>query len=380
VLCATDLPDKVKSAGFTPLPSRSLLLVHGHDAAAFLQGLTTANVPATAPTVGWPTGQEPIPPAIYSAFLNAQGRLLQDVFIYPVSHNNPVLSVTPDLHGAMDGNTAYIIETDHSQLETLLKWLRRYKLRSKVKFQALNRQQLGVYFAWDDGAQLPLHSDVQALVEAHVHLASDKRSPSFGTRILVSPSCSALSSIGMDSPADYTLRRYLHSLPEGPQELFPMNALIHDSSLDKANAVDFRKGCYVGQELVIRTQHTGVVRKRVVPVVVYRSEEEPPQTLIDAYRPLQAALEPGSEIWPRGEPTNSTITGGDAKARKPRSVGRIIGVIGNVGLASVRLEPMLGVGPAGEKIKDRTHDEFEVVALSQASRPWHIKAFWPSWW
>jgi folate-binding protein YgfZ len=37
--------------------------------------------------------------------------------------------------------------------------------------------------------------------------------------------------------------------------------------------VDFRKGCYVGQELTIRTYHTGVVRKRIVPVQIYNKDE-----------------------------------------------------------------------------------------------------------
>lgn len=37
--------------------------------------------------------------------------------------------------------------------------------------------------------------------------------------------------------------------------------------------VDFRKGCYVGQELTIRTYHTGVVRKRIVPIQIYKDGE-----------------------------------------------------------------------------------------------------------
>jgi folate-binding protein YgfZ len=39
--------------------------------------------------------------------------------------------------------------------------------------------------------------------------------------------------------------------------------------LELQHGVDFRKGCYVGQELTARTHHTGVVRKRVVPVLLY---------------------------------------------------------------------------------------------------------------
>ena len=38
-------------------------------------------------------------------------------------------------------------------------------------------------------------------------------------------------------------------------------------------AVDFRKGCYVGQELTVRTYHTGVIRKRILPVEIHPMSE-----------------------------------------------------------------------------------------------------------
>ena len=37
-------------------------------------------------------------------------------------------------------------------------------------------------------------------------------------------------------------------------------------------AVDFRKGCYVGQELTVRTYHTGQLRKRILPVVLHKPD------------------------------------------------------------------------------------------------------------
>jgi folate-binding Fe-S cluster repair protein YgfZ len=37
--------------------------------------------------------------------------------------------------------------------------------------------------------------------------------------------------------------------------------------------VDFRKGCYVGQELTVRTYHTGTVRKRILPVMIQDHEQ-----------------------------------------------------------------------------------------------------------
>ena len=67
----------------------------------------------------------------------------------------------------------------------------------------------------------------------------------------------------------YTLRRSLLGVAETPEELVPGQALPLEASLELQYGVDFRKGCYVGQELTARTHHTGVVRKRVVPVLLY---------------------------------------------------------------------------------------------------------------
>lgn len=43
---------------------------------------------------------------------------------------------------------------------------------------------------------------------------------------------------------------------------------LHMYVCTDTTAVDFRKGCYVGQELTVRTYHTGVVRKRIFPVEI----------------------------------------------------------------------------------------------------------------
>jgi folate-binding protein YgfZ len=47
----------------------------------------------------------------------------------------------------------------------------------------------------------------------------------------------------------------------GVNEVFP-----HDIGMDLLNGIDFKKGCYIGQEVVSRMQHRGTARRR--PVVV----------------------------------------------------------------------------------------------------------------
>ena len=74
--------------------------------------------------------------------------------------------------------------------------------------------------------------------------------------------------------------------------------------------MDFRKGCYVGQELTVRTYHTGVTRKRILPIRV-----------ADGFV--------GEIIY---HPP------ADAASQKPRTAGRIIASRGELGLGLVRLE------------------------------------------
>jgi folate-binding protein YgfZ len=82
----------------------------------------------------------------------------------------------------------------------------------------------------------------------------------------------------------------MHGVSEGIHDIPPMQSFPMDSNLDIMGAgqflsasffnwpnftpVDFRKGCYVGQELTVRTYHTGVIRKRILPVTIHKPEQE----------------------------------------------------------------------------------------------------------
>ena len=78
----------------------------------------------------------------------------------------------------------------------------------------------------------------------------------------------------------------MNGVPEGIEDIIPTQSFPMESNLDIMGArechlmparpmrlttklVDFRKGCYVGQELTVRTYHTGILRKRIWPVVAH---------------------------------------------------------------------------------------------------------------
>ncbi|KAL3794133.1 hypothetical protein HJC23_012840 [Cyclotella cryptica] len=81
------------------------------------------------------------------------------------------------------------------------------------------------------------------------------------------------------APGTYSVLRKLSGIAEG-SELTSRTAL--ECNQEFLNAVSFSKGCYLGQELTARSQFTGVVRKRILPVMIVETEMEVPRPWIMA--------------------------------------------------------------------------------------------------
>lgn len=102
--------------------------------------------------------------------------------------------------------------------------------------------------------------------------------------------------------------------------------------------MDFRKGCYVGQELTARTYHLGVVRKRIVPIRLdsdTRYVLTPKNSAMHCFMDVYRELPPGSEI--------KTVIEDGKDAPKPRGSGKLLSNVGGLGLAMLRLEHVNGV-------------------------------------
>jgi folate-binding protein YgfZ len=145
-------------------------------------------------------------------------------------------------------------------------------------------------------------------------------------------------------------------------------SLPQESNLDYMGGIDYRKGCYVGQELTIRTHHTGVVRKRILPVTVYGDEDEMPTTQRYMDGGVDAAVIP-----------QDTQIGRVAK--RGRSAGKWLCGVGNVGLGLCRLEIMTDVLVQGEQSGYKEGDQFKLEweVEGQGSNMVKVKAFVPPW-
>jgi folate-binding Fe-S cluster repair protein YgfZ len=139
-------------------------------------------------------------------------------------------------------------------------------------------------------------------------------------------------------------------------------------NLDLMGAIDFKKGCYSGQELTIRTHHTGVVRRRILPIAIYgRAHDVPDQLKYDYGAAMPGSAIVGAEIKP--DEGLKRITG--------KATGTVIAAICNVGLAMCRLEQMTDLVVSGEGTPFDPARTF--VAVGTNGEQLGVKPFVPEW-
>ena len=211
------------------LSHRAILRLEGEGPIAFVQDILTADIASLTP------GQ-----MRQSCLLSPQGRILVEMVIY--------IPPQSALHESL------YIACDASQSDELLKKLKLYRLRRKITMTICEDIAL-------------IASDAPLAVEESAIIASapDTRAPSAGYHTLLNQD--AVASLTLDDISAYHGARIANAIPEGPDELIPNRALMLEAGLDLFEAVDFKKGCYIGQEVTARTRYRGLVKRRLVPVI-----------------------------------------------------------------------------------------------------------------
>ena len=202
------------------LPDRSLVRISGAEAQHFLHNLITTDMVALPAGEAWP-----------GALLTPQGKILFDFLIW------------------RDGD-AFLLDTAATQRADLIKRLSMYKLRAAVTIAADGED--GATVSW--GA----HMDLEGLADARFAAA--------GIDVRRRPGRH-----GEHPAAGYDALRIAGGIAESGRDFALQDAFPHDVMLDLTHGLSFRKGCYVGQEVVSRMQHRGTARRRVVMVSAEKS-------------------------------------------------------------------------------------------------------------
>lgn len=296
-------------------------------------------------------------PGFYTGFLNPTGRVLHDVFIYRDTIGLGMADTKFD-----PGSPGYLIEVDEGQLPQLVGLVKRYSFRSKFIFKPLEPNEATLWQAWDDSktgeAQGMLVHDEKGCI-----VVKDTRAPGLGCRLITKGEKNLQVDLEKTNRDAYTIRRYLRGVPEGQDDIQRGDALPLEMNMDVMGGIDFRKGCYIGQELTIRTKHRGIVRKRVLPCMFYGPDEAVPETL--EYNPTTQLTRPQTQ---------------SAIKRKGRKTGTLLGGVGNIGIALCRLQAMTDFRVPGADTEPTYAADHEFgVEGDNGEKSVLVKAFVPDW-
>lgn len=227
---------------FSLLPHRSVIAVSGPDRVEFLQGLISNDTTRVSSRL-----------AVWAALLTPQGRFQNDMFV------------------ADGGNDTLFLETERDRAAALARKLSLYKLRSRVAVEDRGAA-LEVAVAFGEGAVKAL--DLDGAVSF-----VDPRLDVLGVRVIAATGQirELLGSRGFaEAPfADYETLRLALGIPDGSRDLQVDKALLLENGFDELNGVDWKKGCYMGQELTARTKYRALIRKRLFPVKIEGALPDP---------------------------------------------------------------------------------------------------------
>ncbi|GJD11581.1 Putative transferase CAF17, mitochondrial [Galdieria sulphuraria] len=295
------------------LHDRYLLKLSGKDTTKFLQGLITQNVELL-------TKQSQKPTLGYTGFLNKRGRLINQGFLAPLS----------------ESCEDWLIDVHPSTGSELVKHLQLFRLRSKVEISNVS-DSYSVWVAPGLERMDQIWSDF--VPDKPTVYSLDPRVSRLGLRFYTSIHTKYQGQKEAQGSEElYHVWRMIYGIPEGGTDYSFLNSLPFEGNLDYLNGISFSKGCYLGQETTARVNYTGVVRKRIAPVLFAKEKDkglEIAQAMNhfyecpnDAICPIQTMeLENGLSTVP----VNSQLFAQNDKATK--AVGYITSSVYNIGLA-----------------------------------------------
>ncbi|OYX41519.1 MAG: folate-binding protein YgfZ [Rhodobacterales bacterium 32-67-9] len=242
-------------------PDRTVFAVSGADRESFLQGLVTNDLGKLRDGL------------VYAALLTPQGKYLADFFLVP-------------------RGDVILIDAKADQAEALMRRLSMYRLRAAVTIAPTD---LCVS---------------RGLGSAPEGTFPDPRHPALGWRRYGTEQATA-------PEIDWDAIRVRHCIPEGGIELIPDETYILEAGFERLHGVDFRKGCYVGQEVTARMKHKTELRKGFVTIAIDGTAPVGAEILSGGKPAGQVFTQSGGRAiaWLRFDRMGDDMTAGDARLR-----------------------------------------------------------------
>ena len=226
------------------LDDRAILYINGEDAKEFLQNLISNDINKVSDVN-----------SCFSSLLTPQGKFLYEFII--VKHKS-----------------GYLLDCEKPQAEELFKQLSLYKLRSKVEILNLSNEFVVAAFSQEKFLTFDNAKDEPGFTIKYREdpIFLDPRNKELGARLIINLEKLYLSLKKLDLH-DANLKEYYllsHKLGIVPKDLNKLQNKLFgiECNFEELNGIDFKKGCYVGQENTARIKLKNKLSKRLFPINV----------------------------------------------------------------------------------------------------------------
>ena len=228
------------------LEDRGVLFVQGLDAKEFLQNIITNDINKVSETN-----------SCFASLLTPQGKYLFDFLI--VKHKN-----------------GYLIDCEKLQTGNLYNQLDLYKLRSKVEILNLSNEFVVAAISYEKFLEFDGAKNIQGLTIKYREdpIFLDPRKKELGARIIINLEKLYLSLKKLDLNAsnidDYY--KFSHEIGIAQKNTDQLKNKIFgiECNFEELNGIDFKKGCYVGQENTARIKLKDKLSKKLLPIEVLK--------------------------------------------------------------------------------------------------------------
>ena len=250
--------------------------IKGKDNKDFLQGIITNDINKCNKKV------------IYSCLLSPQGKFLSDFFIIPF-------------------NDSFLIEINQKFFNDFIAKLKLYKLRSNINIDETN-DFTSVVIINKRYSSSNSTEEGQIIFNKEYIEYVDPRNKNLGNRVVIKPelidNLIKSKNYSLSNTNEYQKIMIQNLIPNSLNDLIVNKSLLLENNFDQINALDWDKGCYVGQEITARMKYRALLKKSIRTVEI-----------------ISGSIMPGNKIFYN----NNTI-------------GEIISCINNLGIAMLKIE------------------------------------------
>ena len=230
------------------LEDRAILYISGSDSKSFLQNLISNDVNKV-------TDEN----SCFASLFTPQGKFLYEFIL--AKHK-----------------LGYFIDCEKSQSEEIFKQLNTYKIRSKVEILNLSNEFVVASFGHEKYLSIEGSKDILGFTFKYREdpIILDPRNKNLGARLIINLEKLYLSLKKLDLRNDKVEKYYniSHKLGIVPKDLNKLKNKLFgiECNYEELNGIDFKKGCYVGQENTARIKLKNKLSKRLLPIEVIEGQ------------------------------------------------------------------------------------------------------------